>query len=243
MKKLLLLLTIGVFVSCAPRISNKLINKNYQPFNEDTKIYVLEQNEELPSNSELIGDIKIGDSWFTTDCGYNKVISEATNIAKNSGANIVKLIEVKKPSALGSTCYRIKAKIYRNLNDESISKIANSRDLLNKSRLPENSDFAVIYFYRPKNGTGALLGYKITNEDGSIIGRVRNNEKFEFKTTQFGTQNFFGALETKEKITINIEKGKEYFVRCGVKMGVMLGRPEIYLIENHIGIKEYEGME
>ena len=56
-------------------------------------------------------------------------------------------------------------------------------------------------------------------------------------------QSFYGALETKEEVKINIEKGKEYFVRCSVNMGVVLGRPEINLIENYIGMKEFDEMK
>lgn len=55
-------------------------------------------------------------------------------------------------------------------------------------------------------------------------------------------QSFYGTLETKEEIKIDIEKGKEYFVRCSVNMGVVFGRPEINLIENYIGMKEYDEM-
>ncbi len=243
MKKILLSITTTICMSCAPSISSKILNKNYSKLGEESKIYVLEQNDTIPTNSELIGDIKVGDSGFSTDCGYNKALSEITNLAKNSGANIIKILEVKAPNLLGSSCYRIKARIYRNLNPEVLVKLSNINNETNKSRLPENADFAVIYFYRPSNGIGALLGYKIKNENDSIIGRVRNGEKFEYKTKKFGNQTFFGELETKEKIIINVEKGKEYFVRCGVTMGVALGRPEIYLIENRIGIKEYEQMK
>ncbi len=243
MKKLLLSIVTTICISCAPSISSKILNKNYSKLDEGSKIYVLEQNDSVPTSSELIGDVKVGDSGFSTDCGYNKVLSEITNIAKSSGANIIKILEVKAPNLLGSSCYRIKAKIYRNLNPEILVKFSNLRDETNKSRLPENADFAVIYFYRPSNGIGALLGYKIKNEKDSIIGRVRNGEKFEYKTKKFGNQTFFGELETKEKVTINVEKGKEYFVRCSVTMGVALGRPEIFLIENRVGIKEYELMK
>ncbi|WP_300565029.1 hypothetical protein [Flavobacterium sp.] len=243
MKKLLFLSTIILFVSCATSISTKLANKNYQKLNDENQILILEKNDVLPNNSEFIGDIKIGDSGFTTDCGYNKVVSDATNSARNAGANIVQITEVKKPSIMGSSCYRIRAKIYRNLNPESLSSILEKRNLKNKSRLPEDSDYALIHFYRPNFGAGALLGYKIKDKNDSIIGRLRNGEKFVYKTKTFGTQSFYGALETKEEVKINIEKGKEYFVRCSVNMGVVLGRPEINLIENHIGMKEYDEMK
>lgn len=240
MKKLLLLLTIILLSSCSTSISTKLVNKNYQKLEGNNQIFVLEKNDVLPTNSEFIGDIKIGDSGFTTDCGYNKVVADATNSARNAGANIIQITEVKKPSVLGSTCYRIKAKIYRNLNTESLSSILEKRNLKNKSRLSEDSDYALIHFYRPSSGAGALLGYKIKDSKDSIVGRLRNGEKFIYKTKKFGSQNFYGTLETKEEVKINIEKGKEYFVRCSVNMGVVLGRPEINLIENYIGMKEYD---
>lgn len=243
MKKILLSGTIILFISCATSISTKLANQSYQKLNEEEKIFVLEKIENLPINSEYIGDIKIGDSGFTTDCGYNKVITDATNSARNAGANIIQITEIKEPSVLGSSCYRIKAKIYRNLDSESLSSITNKRDVKNKSRLPENSDYALIHFYRPSLGAGALLGYKIKDVNDSIVGRLRNGEKFIYKTKKFGNQSFFGTLETKEEIKINIEKGKEYFVRCSVNMGVVLGRPEIHSIENYIGMKEYDEIQ
>lgn len=242
MKKLILILLATLLGSCATSISTKLVNKSYLKLSDEIQMIVLEKDDVLPNNSEFIGDIKIGDSGFTTDCGYNKVVSDAINSAKSAGANIIQIIEVKKPSVLGSTCYRIKAKIYRNLNAESLASISEIRNLKNKSRLPEDADYALIHFYRPGAGAGALLGYKIKDANDSIVGRLRNNEKFIYKTKNFGVQSFYGTLETKKEIKINVEKGKEYFVRCSVNMGVVLGRPEISLIENHIGMKEYEEM-
>jgi hypothetical protein len=242
MKKIGFLIAI-LLVGCSTSISTKLVNKNFQKLEDSSQVIVLDTNEELPANSELIGDLKIGDSGFTTDCGYDKVIADATNAAKNSGANIVKITEVKKPSTFGSTCYRIKAKLYRNLDAESLSVLAQKRSLKNKSRLPENADYAVIYFYRPSNGAGSLLGYKIKDVNDSVVGRLRNGEKFAYKTKKFGLQTFYGALETKEEVKINVVKGNEYFVRCAVNMGIVLGRPEINLTENFVGMKEYDLMK
>jgi hypothetical protein len=243
MKKLILLLPFFLIVSCATSVSSKLANKSYQKLTEETVVLVLNKEDDLPTNSEFIGDVKVGDSGFTTDCGYNKVVSDAVNSARNAGANIIQINEIKKPSAFGSTCYRIKAKIYRNLNEESLASISEKIKLKNKSRLTNDVDYALIHFYRPSSAAGALLGYKIKNENDSIIGRLRNGEKFTYKTKKNGTQSFYGTLETKEEVKINIEIGKEYFVRCSVNMGVILGRPEINLIENYIGMKEYDEMK
>ncbi|SFC07566.1 hypothetical protein [Kaistella jeonii] len=238
-KSLLFSLTI-LLSSCAASVSTKIANKSYQKLGESTPVYILEKEEALPTNSEFIGDLKVGDSGFSTDCGYNTVIAEATSSAKNAGANIIQLNQVKKPTALGSTCYRITAKLYRNMDQASMVNIADKRNSRNKSRLAEDSDYALIHFYRPSAGAGAMLGYKIKDSKDSIIGRLRNGEKFVYKTKVFGSQNFSGTLETKEEVQINVERGEEYFVRCAVNMGVVLGRPEIKLTENYIGMKEYD---
>lgn len=55
-------------------------------------------------------------------------MSDATNSAKSAGANIVQIIEVKEPNFFGSSCYRIKAKMYRNLNKESLASISEIRN-------------------------------------------------------------------------------------------------------------------
>ncbi|HET7360612.1 MAG TPA: hypothetical protein VFI78_01625, partial [Salinimicrobium sp.] len=180
---------------------------------------------------------------FTTDCGYDKVISVATTEAKNAGANIIQIVQLKDPSTFGSSCYRLKAKLYRNLDPESLANMIYNREQRNKSRLPAGSDYALIHFYRPSSGLGALLGYKIKDENDSIVGRFRNGEKFIYKTKKFGTRSFHATLETKEEISINVQKGKEYFVRCGVDMGIVLGRPDIKIIANYLGIMEFEAME
>lgn len=243
MKKLFILPSLLFFVSCATSVSTKLAQHNYPALLEQDSIFILDENENLPANSQFIGDIKIGDSGFTTDCGYNKVIEDATTTARKAGANIIKIENLKDPSLLGSTCYRLKAKIYRNTDYETLAGITQEKNLRNKSRLPEDSDYALIHFYRPTMAIGALLGYKIKNGNDSIIGTLRNGHKFTFKTKEFGEQSFYAVLETREEIKINVEKGKEYFVRCGMNMGVVIARPDLNITENFIGAKEFEELK
>jgi len=239
MKKILAFCTVALAFSCASTVSKKLVSKNHQALPNGIPVMVLNENDPEPTAAELIGVIKIGDSGFTTNCGYDQVIEKAKTAARSAGANLIKITDLKKPTTLGSTCYRIKANIYANNDEQSAAKIQARIDAQNKSRLPEDADYAVIYFYRPATGPGALLGYKIKTENDSVIGRLRYGEKFEYKTKTFGLQHFHGDLETKETITIDVQKGQEYFVRAGVTMGVMIGRPELNNVENRVGMKEY----
>ncbi len=228
-------------MACSPKIRTHLTNTSFAPIASKEDIILLDEKDKVPENSVLIGDLKIGDSGFSTDCSYQTVIENAINTAKNSGANIIQLIEIKEPN-FASTCYRIKTKLYRN-NSQSMAALLEKRKLQNKSRLSKDADYAVVYFYRPKIYTGSLIGYKIRLDDDTEIGRVRNGEKFKYKIKDFGKHKFWGKTESQDSVVINIEKGQEYFVRCGIKMGVAVGKPEMHLMENQIGIKEYEQME
>jgi hypothetical protein len=240
MNKFLILLSAALIAGCSSTVSTKLVNKNQTLTPINTAVYVLEDNEAIPANSQLVGKIKIGDSGFSMDCGYNKALAEVKKAARKAGANIIKITQVKEPNVMASSCYRIKADVYRNVDEQVLSNVKQRREEKNKSRLPADSDYAVIYFYRPHNNVGGILGYKINTEKDSIVGRVRDGEKFAFRTKKFGRQTFYGELETKEEVTINIEKGQEYFVRCGVRTGAFVGRPEIGIVENVQGIKEYK---
>ena len=244
MKKTIILCVLGVLMlqSCSPKIKANLSTETHQPLDSETDILIVKQNEKIPENSIFIGDLKIGDSGFSTDCGYTKVMEDAKNNAKNSGANLVHLIEVKKPN-LGTTCYRIKAKLYRNLNQQSLASLSEKRTFENKSRLPADADYAVIYFYRPKSSVGALIGFKIRMDESDIIGRVRNGEKFSYQIKDFGPHEFWGLTESRSSVIINVKKGEEYFVRCGLTMGIAVGKPEIYSVDNDLGISEYESMK
>lgn len=244
MKKAITLILFSAIIlqSCSPKIRTNLSNSSYQPLESESEIVVIEQNDQVPENSKLIGDLKIGDSGFSTDCGYTKVMDEAKITARKSGANLIHLTEVKKPN-FGSTCYRIKAKLYRNLNTDIVSGISEKRKLKNKSRLSSDADYAIVYFYRPKNFVGSLIGYKVRMNDETVIGRARNGEKFEYKITEFGKYEFWAKTESKTSVIIDVEKGQEYFVRCGINMGIAVGKPEMYLVENELGVSEYESMK
>jgi len=244
MKKeiLLTLLILLILQSCSPKIRTNLSNTNFQSLHPDSDILILTENEVVPENSNFIGDLKIGDSGFSSDCGYTKVMDEAKKEAIKSGANLIKLTEVIKPN-FGSTCYRINAKLYRNLNPEALTQVSERRNLENKSRLPLDVNYAIVYFYRPKSDLGSLIGYKIKMDNDIEIGRCRNGEKFVYKITEFGKHEFWGKTESKASVIIDVQKGQEYFVRCGVNMGVAVGRPEMYLIDNNVGISEYQSIE
>ncbi len=237
MKKFFFLFSIiGIIQSCTPKVSSSLSSVRYDPLDKTEEIYIIPLKENEFEGSDYIGEIKIGDSGFSTDCGYNKVMEELKKMARIAGANIVQLTFIRPPN-MGSTCYRINAKMYRSFDNLVLAEVKKEIESISGSRLPEGVDYAIVHFYRPRRYQGSLVGFKIRNKD-TVLGRAHNGAKFEFKTSEYGMHTFFGSTESEASIKIDIQKGQEYFVRCGIKMGVAVGKPVMELVDNSIGIDE-----
>lgn len=99
-----------IIISCSPKISSNFTNP--QPkLSVDTKVALLDIEHKLPENAIKIGDLRFQDSGFSTDCSFNSLMTQARTEARKNGANIVKVIDKKKPD-LWSTCYRLKIEFY-----------------------------------------------------------------------------------------------------------------------------------
>jgi len=240
--KILFLISVVILWSCSPKIRNAISNSQFQPLDLKSEVIVLDSTTNL-AGSTLIGTFKIGDSGFTTDCGYNRVVNDAKIQARKFGGNIIQLTELKRPRKWGSTCYRIKGNILRNLDEKTHAKLKSISELNKKSRLPIDADYAKVYLYRPKMVTGNFIGYKVRMDTDSIVCRTRNGEKCELKIYDFGKHTFWAKTESADSVTIDIQKGKEYFIRCAMNPGIIVSKPYLNQIESHIAIKEFEEMD
>ena len=90
----------------------------------------------------------------------------------------------------------------------------------------DHPDYAVIYFYRTNNFAATPYDVHLGND---VVYRSKNNTKAAVKVDKPGTYEIWGKTETREGITLNIEMGKEYYVRSYVKFGVALWRPKLEL--------------
>ncbi|MDW3648914.1 MAG: hypothetical protein R8P61_17730 [Bacteroidia bacterium] len=202
MKNQILLITgiLCCLFSCSPKISSDIIDPS-DSLSEAEVIHVYEVEEDIPQNSEFKGKLEIGEIGLTKNCNYDLLIAEAKKLARRSGANLVKMIEVKSPG-LVSTCPRIKAELYRNDEIETYGS------------LEGDTAYALIHFYRPKNFFGSAIKFKIYSKQGELIGALQNNSKFSLKMIDFGDQIFWSPKVGRDSLHIDIEKGKEYFIKC-----------------------------
>lgn len=113
MRPLTLIFTgcILILNACSASISTS-ISKQYPPLDYREEVVVIGLKDPMPANAEEIGTVKIGDSGFSTDCGWDVAIEKASNEARKKGANAIKIIKHTPPN-LGSTCHRITALLLR----------------------------------------------------------------------------------------------------------------------------------
>jgi hypothetical protein len=221
-----------VLSSCNPKVITK-ISKTHPALDYKQDVYVIDLDQAEPEDSEVLGYIKIGDTGFSTKCDYDIVIDKAKLEARKAGGNAIKITEHKLPSAMGSSCHRIKATILK------IDDIENFKPELIEELL--DVDYAILNIYRP-SGAGALVGYDLYLGD-SVICRVKNNYKTTVHIKKDGLNSLWAKTETKTEVPINIILGKTYYLRCGVTTGLMVGRPSLELISGSMAKKEFESIK
>lgn len=74
-------------------------------------IIVLKLDEEVSPSSKKIGSTKFGESGFSVNCSLDYVLNNARKIAKDYGADVVKITKHKRPN-LWSTCHRLTVDYY-----------------------------------------------------------------------------------------------------------------------------------
>ncbi|MFV0268377.1 MAG: hypothetical protein ACK5HT_14715 [Draconibacterium sp.] len=230
---LVLLVTVIAISACSPKVSTNL-SKSYTPLDYEQEVKVFALDEITPDNSEVIGQVKIGDSGFTTNCSYEVVIDKAKLEARKAGGNAIKIIDYKTPSVMGSSCHRIIADILNVDGIENYATEVKSEELL-------DIDYAILNVYR-FSGVGPLIGYDLYLGD-SVICRVKNNYKTTIHIDKGGLNTLWAKTESKSEVPIDVQPGKTYYLRCSLKMGAFVGRPKLELIDSKTGKVEFESFK
>jgi len=228
--------SILFLTSCAAKLTSSM-QKTYAPLDYKEEVRVFEVSEETPPKAEKLGTIKVGDSGFSTDCDYATVLEKAKTEARKVGANVLKITEHKLPDLM-SSCHRIKADVLKVDGIENYVSVAETADI--DSALID-ADYAIINVYRP-SGQGMLVNYDLHLGD-SIICRVKNNFCESIKIYKDGLNSLWAKTEAKSEIPINVELGKIYYVRCGIKMGAFVGRPSLEMVDKKTGKIEFSSMQ
>ncbi len=87
------------------------------------------------------------------------------------------------------------------------------------------SDTATVIFFRPSKFLGAAIGF-IVREGQTELGKLRNGKYFVLHVSP-GKHQFIVHSEAKDVLTIDADAGETYYIRGGVTMGILAGRPNL----------------
>ncbi len=146
----LVLASILLLSSCSPKIAVVISNAK-TPLKPQERIDVYKVKDSVPEKAHYIGDFRILDTGFTTNCGYSIVIGEAKAEARKVGGNLIKLTKHKEPSIFGSSCHQLEGGFYL-LNDSyvptkkdsvlSVSKINKTNTRVSKQIQLDNKKYS-----------------------------------------------------------------------------------------------------
>ena len=81
-----------------------------------------------------------------------------------------------------------------------------------------------VVFYRPSS-----MGFAIKctiRENGAMVGRVGAKRYYAIEVEP-GTHNFTAKTEKTDTVAVQVEPDETSYVKCGISMGVMVGRPNL----------------
>ena len=119
MRKLFIVLATLSLFGCGPKITSNF-QTSEKSLTIGDRVAFLDIEHKVPEGAKLIGNARFQDGGFSIDCDFNSNLIKARKIAREKGANIVKVTEKKTPD-LWSSCYRIKIDFY--YSEADVTKI------------------------------------------------------------------------------------------------------------------------
>jgi hypothetical protein len=98
-------------------------------------------------------------------------------------------------------------------------------------------DKGVVYVYRPNSILGGAIHYDVhAANDEVICDLIRNGYCLYYAKP--GELELWGKTESRSSITIDVKSGQEHFVKGGLSMGFMVGRPNFTATESKTALEE-----
>jgi S1-C subfamily serine protease len=98
--------------SCAPSVKYQALQPAAPPKGLADPVDVYVDDSKIPPGVTLLGELRVGDSGFSTGCDLNTVMSIVKDKARSVGADAVYVVRVTEPD-FSSTCYRVRARLLK----------------------------------------------------------------------------------------------------------------------------------
>jgi hypothetical protein len=169
------------------------------------------------------------------------MVSEAARQVRQAGGNVLKLMEIKPPGS-ASTCYQITGEAFYAKDLVALqADMSRRRAAEEQSRLPVGTSYALLYVYRPTSLGATAVTYDLHLND-SVVYQARYGSRSVIRLTKPGAVTLW-AENGDKPLTLEVEPGKEYFLRCGLYAAGVKRRPWLSFVSTRQGRLEYDGVD
>lgn len=108
-----------------------------------------------------------------------------------------------------------------------------TNDVVDKSKtfvIPDGK--AIVYFVRP-SVVGTIVQFKVSCND-SLIGST-TGKKYLYVVLEPNTYKFISKAENDAELELKVEPGKAYYIEQKPKMGIVIARNDLFLLNNTEG--------
>jgi len=234
-QSLTILCLISILGSCVPIVTTT-ITKKYPTLDYREEVVVYNEKVMPPSNSEVIGVVRIANTSHSNECDFKAVVEKAKHEARKAGGNAIKITAHQLPTMLGSTCHSISANILRTGDTLPKSKSIGLDSTEQSSKI--SSNYVLIHAYRLYD-MGPLISYNLHLGDSVIF----TAGKHSLKTIRISTEGLiklWAKTDSRSEISLNVRKGSEYYIRCAIS-GISK-RPALELIDSYTGRSEFQSI-
>jgi hypothetical protein len=223
---------------CSAKVKTQIISVQ-TPLSEFATVVILYPEQLPPADATPIGTLKIGDSGFSTQCTYDDAINATKNQARLNGSNFVHINQIKNPDGF-STCYRIKASLYK-IPDalDYTAKAKAFEDSITRVKIQDDTTAALLHIYREFFYLGYAISYKVNLNDSTIC-RAKHGTVYTLRLENPECYTISAKTETSYELNLCFEPGQEYYLRCSVGMGAFVGRPIFQIVDKTRGRIEVE---
>lgn len=200
-------------------------------------VVVLDINDKIPNNSKFVTKIQIGylPPYLSLYKNYDSLIVSAKQKAFKIHGNILKIrSHTPYQYNIGESeiiLHKIKAEVYYFDNIDSLrnkeSKTTNIRDKKIK-----------LNFYMFYQG----LANKNIYVNDSLITKLKSKTKYTFYPNKEGIMSVKCGKDGIP-VSINVLKGKNYYLKCNIKLGIIKNTPYIELKDSIVGAKEFNSFD
>jgi hypothetical protein len=157
-KTLVLTIIITLLINCSPKITRMGYNENKNKTAQCDVI--IKENATIDETmGKVIGEIKVGDTGFSTNCDEEKVMRILKEEACSIGADIINIKEIERPD-LASSCYRVTAEFIK-LNDSNMKGMIKSSEEFASEKIVERKK------EDSKRNAGYIIGSVVI---GALVG-------------------------------------------------------------------------